>query len=82
MAIHKSKRELEKQFVFIANELNNRFPDLDLRFNFVRQSSQVRFFAASISRRVHELQLGNNNPRDLIHQATFTLKEVAQIYDA
>jgi len=70
------------QFVFLANELSHRFPDLDLRFNLRNGSSTLRFMAAAISRDVIELDLGDYETVDLLNAAILQIKEMAQIFDA
>jgi len=70
------------QFVFIANELSSRFPDLDLRFNLQNGTNTLRFMAAAISRDVVELDLGDHETTDLLNAAILQIKEIAQIFDA
>lgn len=70
------------QFVFLAQELSNRFPDLDLRFNLQNDSSTLRFIIAAISRDVVELDLGEYETSDLLNAAILQIKEMAQIFDA
>jgi len=70
------------QFVFIANELASRFPDLDLRFNLQNGTNTLRFMAAAISRDVVELDLGDHETTDLLNAAILQIKEIAQIFDA
>ena len=74
--------EIRQQFISIASELSNIFPDLDLRFNLQGGSNRLRYVAAAISSEVHELELGDLETQELIFEAIFTLKEVAQLYDA
>ena len=72
----------EEQFVKLANELNYRFPDLDLRFNLKSGSNQVRYVAAAVSSKVHSISLDDRSPGEMLHQAIFNIKEIARLYDA
>jgi len=73
---------IKGQFVYIANELSTRFPDLDLRFNLQNGTNTLRFMAAAISRDVVELDLGDHETIDLLNAAILQIKEIAQIFDA
>jgi len=70
------------QFVFLATELANRFPELDLRFNLQNESSTLRFVAAAVSKDVVELDLGEHETGDLLNAAILQIKEMARIFDA
>ena len=74
--------EIRERFVHVANELNTRFPDLDLRFNLQSESSLLRFMAAAVSPDVVELDLAEASIEDLVYAAVFQVKEIAQIFDA
>ncbi|MCB0361001.1 MAG: hypothetical protein KDD44_15235 [Bdellovibrionales bacterium] len=74
--------EIRRQFISIASELSIQFPDLDLRFNLQSGSNRLRYVAAAVSTEVHEMTLGEIETRELIYEAIFTLKELAQMYDA
>jgi hypothetical protein len=78
-----STQELvRRQFVFLASELSNTFPELDLRFNLRSGTNQLRYKAAAVSQKIFELPLGESDSRALLHQALFTIKEAARLYDA
>ena len=76
------EQEIKERFLSIANELNTRFPDLDLRFNLQSESTLLRFMAAAVSPDVVELDLSDATVEDLIYAAIFQVKEIAQLYDA
>jgi hypothetical protein len=72
----------KKSFVFIASELNRIFPDLDLRFNLKAGSKQIRFLVADIAEDTFELNLDEQEPQELIYEATLAIKEIARLFDA
>ena len=82
MDFHFEESEIRERFVHVANELNFRFPDLDLRFNLQSDSSLLRFMAAAVSADVVELDLAEATVEELVYAAVFQVKEIAQIYDA
>lgn len=77
-----AQRELKNRFVYFANELTHRFPDLDLRFVHKSGSSNVRFYAASVSSQVFELDLEDDSPQMLVNHASLEIKELAGLFDA
>lgn len=73
---------IKGQFVYLATELSNRFPDLDLRFNLQNDTATLRFVAAAVSTDVIELDLGEHETTDLLNAAILQIKEMARIFDA
>lgn len=80
VATHQSA--LSKQFVYLASELSTKFPQLDLRFNYQSESGLFRIMAAACSREIYEFPLGEGSTDDVLYEAIFLIKEVAQIFDA
>lgn len=76
--------QLHKQFLYIANELCNRFPGLDLRFNLNQGTGRFRLLLPKVPSRQRyvELTLGQRETDELLTEATFAVKEIAQIFDA
>jgi hypothetical protein len=76
-----NRSELREEFIYIANELTGRFPDLDLRFNLRNGSKRCRLVMPTVTSHVVELSLGRGNPEALLHEAIFAVKELAQLFD-
>lgn len=76
------QQNVTDQFVYFASKLSTYFPDLDLRFNLQGGTNRLRYSIPSISKRVYELQLGHEHIENLVHEATFKIKEIAQRFDA
>ncbi len=74
--------DIRGEFVYLANELSNRFPQLDLRFNLKSGSSCCRVVVPSQASHVIELTLGEVEPEILLYEAVFAVKELVQLYDA
>ncbi len=72
----------EKRFKFIANELNNYFPDLDLRFALKQGSDTIRFMVGAVSRDIHEAELLERKADEILHDTILTIKELAGRFDA
>ncbi len=81
-ASHNPVNAVRDQFVFLATELSNLFPELDLRFNLQSGTNQLRYRAVAVSKEVFELPLGKRSAQELLHQAIFTIKERARLFDA
>lgn len=74
---------LTRQFVHFANCLSAYFPDLDLRFNLQDDSKTLRYQIPELTADVFELDLDPaQSIEELIHEAAFTIKELAQRFDA
>jgi len=73
--------QIEDQFVNVASQLNDHFPDLDLRFSLREGSNRLRYQIADISRKNYELELGRTNTRQIVHEAIFNIKQMAQLFD-
>ena len=76
------EKTIETQFVELASELNLVFPELDLRFSLKSESEEMRYYAAAVSDEILELTLGSKSTLELMYEATFALKELAQLFDA
>jgi len=76
------RQHLTKQFVYFASRVSAFFPDLDLRFNLQGNSTKIRYSIPDVSKEVFELSLGGGKIEELIHEATFAIKEAAGRYDA
>jgi len=76
-----SERVIRDQFIFLAQELSNRFPTLDLRFTLQSGTQKLRFMVASISREIIEMSMIDNSPLDVLYAAIFEIKERAQLFD-
>ncbi len=79
---NKKKCSINKNFLFIINELLLRFPDLDLRFNLSHNSNLIRYKVASISQDTFESNISNSKIEETLYEAIFNIKELASLYDA
>ena len=70
------------QMVFLADELNYRYPELDLRFTLPEGSSTLMLRAAAISDDPIELELGACDPQHILYDAMFQIKELARYFDS
>ena len=73
---------LDKSFSFLAQELFNAFPCLDLKLNHLAEEGKIRLFVNQRMLEPIELKLAEENPLDLLNEATFSIKELAGIWDA
>ena len=72
-----------RQFVHFASSLTAYFPELDLRFNLRGDSKTLRYRVPELTADVFELDLDPSlSIEELIHEAAFTIKELAQRFDA
>ena len=77
-----SSREVEKQFVLLASELSNYFPALDLRFNLLSGTTQLRCIAPEISPVPLNLDLSMKDTTQLLYEAIFAIKMLGKFFDA
>lgn len=74
---------IRERFIFLATELTQLFPALDLRFNLRSGTSNCRVFAGALSCRIVELDLErDDNPEELLHDAIWEIKRLAGLFDA
>ena len=76
------ENNLREKFNTIVRELDIRFPELDLRFNFQSDRSSMRFYIADVDSDILELDLRDNSAQSLLHEATFSVKETVRHFDA
>lgn len=80
--IAEQQQDLTNQFIYFASKVSGYFPDLDLRFNLQNGSNLIRYTAPKVSKKVFELALGAESVEELVHSATFALKEATRRFDA
>jgi hypothetical protein len=78
----KEAQSIRTEFMEIAIQLENIFPELDLRFNLQQNSKQIRYKVAAVSSDIFVLDLDKASKDEVLHEAIFTIKHVAQIFDA
>ena len=71
-----------EQFINLATEISNLFPDLDLRFNLQQGTKRLRFTLPTVTKDVFELELNPENITPTVYEAAFTIKEITQRFDA
>ncbi len=76
------RKQTNDKFIFFANELLFRFPDLDLRFNLSYDANAIRYKAAAISGEMFEMPLADLDPVEMVHEAVFNIKQLASLFDA
>ena len=74
--------DITEQFIDIAQQVSLEFPELDLRFSLQSDSNILRYSAADVSQEVFELELGLEETTNLVYEAIFKVKQVAQLFDA
>ncbi len=79
----KQTDQLTRQFIHFASRLSAYFPELDLRFNLQDGTNTLRYRIPDLSKDVFELDLDPAlSIEQLLHEAAFTIKEIAQRFDA
>jgi len=73
---------LREKFDSVIRELDIRFPELDLRFNFQSGSNSMRFYIADIDSDVMELDLRSVSAQAILNEATFCVKQTVRKFDA
>lgn len=77
-----TRKEINKRFIFVAHELINKFPNLDLRFNLKMGTKSLRYKAAAVSGDIFELPLEERRPEEILYDAIFNIKQIAELFDA
>jgi hypothetical protein len=79
-----STKELnpEERFVLLAMELQRTFPELDLRFNLLDGSTTARCLIPELSEEALELSLNGRELSKTLHEAIFSIKQLAHLFDA
>jgi len=77
--LESTEDRIHSRFVALARELDRHFPNLDLRFNLCRSTARVLSHKNSSPL---EFDLEDCEPQELVHQAIFSIKEQARIFDA
>ncbi len=74
----KSKVQLET----VVDELSRLFPDLDLRFNIMEDSSALRCIAAEYPRNAFDILLGWRSVDVIVQEAALKIRKIAGLLDA
>ena len=72
---------LSSRFQDVARELSNYFPTLDLRFNLRSDNDTIRCLVAEDAEEVFEMSLADQDPRHLVYEAVFAIKEAFGLLD-
>lgn len=70
------------RFTQLTYLLNENFPNLDLHFNHTMGSNTIRLYAPNISEQILELEIDAKPIDEIVTEATFAIKELAQLFDA
>lgn len=73
---------LDATFSYIADELMERFPQLDLRFTIQPDMPEIHYCVADVSEQMFELSLDADNIEHVLHEAILNIKQVAGLFDA
>ena len=77
-----TENNLKQKFDSVVRQLDIRFPELDLRFNFQSNNSSMRFYVADVDSDVMELDLRAVSAQAILNEATFCVKQTVRIFDA
>ncbi len=73
---------LEQIVSQLSEELDCRFPELELQFNLRKDLGHFRIIPSIRPGEVVELDLSSLDTENILNQAIFSLKEMFQLFDA
>ncbi|MDR2337119.1 MAG: hypothetical protein LBE20_00510 [Deltaproteobacteria bacterium] len=79
--MRQSKVSVRKNAILVVNELTNRFPDLDFRFNLTENSNTIRYKISNYPSKVREINL-NQIQDSTILETILDIKADYKIFDA
>ena len=82
MQISTPSKKQEELFIELATRLTNQFPGLDIRFNHLANSGQVRLRIPDYSSEVLEIPIDLNSVERALYDATFAIKQLCRQFDA
>ncbi len=82
-AANSQSSDVKKQFVYLATEISNHFPELDIRFNLRTDTNEVRCSIPDFGGGAcFEFVLEVKRTKQLLHEAVFMVKEMTNRFDA
>jgi hypothetical protein len=79
--MRQSKVSVRKNAILVVNELTNRFPDLDFRFNLTENSEAIRYKISNFPSKVREINL-NQIQDSTILETILDIKADYKMFDA
>ena len=74
---------MKKQFVYLATEISNHFPELDLRFNLRTDTGCVRCIVPEHAKEAFEFSLEEaQDAKRIIVEAVFAIKQLTAHFDS
>lgn len=81
MSVHATSKQVEKQFLHLAQELSNYFPSLDLRFNLTTETATARCIAPELSNQPLEINLDIKNSKHTVYETILAIKSLGRFFD-
>jgi hypothetical protein len=75
------KLSTKKNAILVINELTNRFPDLDFRFNLTENSNTIRYKISNYPSKVREINLSKFQD-STIFETVLDIKADYKMFDA